>query len=206
MAIITLPTDLKISRQIWGQKRYDVSFQNGDTGAGQSRILAPPRWITNIVSPQAMQITPSAAWRAMILDLKGRINQLAVHNINTPAPAGTLRGSLTLTAAAAQYVSTFTLTGGATQAFKTLLRGDWIGLGAGSQSQLVSVSADAIADASGVMTVSIAQPLRYTQASGATVIWDKPTALFRVTGDASQWESQPLYQGGYSLDMLESWE
>lgn len=206
MAVITLPVGLIVDRQSWGQKRFDLRFQSGDSGAGQSRILAPPRWTTAISSIAGLPAADSAVWRAMVLALQGQINQLAVYDLSNPAPAGTLRGSLVLTAAAAAGATTISLTGGAGQAVKTLLAGDWLGIGAGSTRQLVSVAADVTTDASGSAVVAIAQPSRYLQASGSAVVWDKPTALFRVTGDTSNWQADGWLQGGYSLDLMESWE
>lgn len=206
MAIITMPTGLQIVRQSWGQKRFDLRFQNGDSGAGQSRILAPPRWTTSISSQAELNQANSAIWRAMILDLQGQLNQLAVYDIINSAPQGTMRGTLTLTSQATAGATGLSLSGGATQAGKTLLRGDWLGIGSGSTRQLVSVAADVTADGGGNASFSIGQPVRVTQAFGTSVIWDKPTALFRLTTDANTWEARSINQGSYSLDLMESWE
>ena len=205
MAIKTLPAGIVINRQTFGQKRFDMTFQNGDSGASQSRVLAPPRWVTSINCHPDLTAEESATWRAMMLGLKGRINQLAIGDLLNPAPRGTLRGTLTLSAAAAAGAGTLTITGGAGQAGNTLLLGDYISVGAGATVQLVTVGAAATANASGVIVVEIDQPMRFAQASAAAVTWDKPVALFRQTGDSSGWESG-IFQGNYSLDLMESWE
>ena len=206
MAIITMTTGLLITRQAWGQKRFDMRFQNGDSGAGQSRILAPSRWTTSLSSQAELNQANSAIWRSLILDLQGQINQLAVYDIINAAPQGTMRGTLTLAAQATAGATGLTISGGVGQAGTTLKRGDWIGIGSGSTRQLLSVSADAVADASGVIYPYVAQPVRWTQASGSGVTWDKPTALFRTTSDNNSWTAQSINQGGYSLDLIESWE
>lgn len=206
MAIFTLPVGLKVNRQTWGQKRFDLRFQNGDSGAGQSRLLAPPRWMTSISVQQELEVEQSALWRAMVLDLDGQVHQLAVHDLINPAPRGTLRGTLTLTAQAAAGATAISITGGAGQATRTLLRGDWLGIGSGTTRQLLSVGADVTTDAAGAATVPVKPSVRFTQSSGSGVVWDKPTSLFRVIGDTNTWESRGINQGGYSLDLMESWE
>lgn len=57
----------------------------------------------------------------------------------------------------------------------TLLAGDWLGLATG---QLVRVVADATANDSGAMTVSVRHMLRAQAASAGAVTLDRPTALF----------------------------
>lgn len=205
MAINTLPAGILINRQSFGQKRFDMTFQSGDSGASQSRVLAPPRWVTSISCHPDLTAEESALWRSMVLGLKGRINQLAIGDLINPAPRGTLRGTLTLSAAAPAGVGTITLTGGVGQASRTLLPGDYISVGGGSTVQLVTVANLATANSSGVMVVELDQPMRFAQASGAAVTWDKPVALFRQTGDSSGWDAG-VFQGSYSLDLMESWE
>lgn len=205
MAVISLLDPTLVNRQTWGQKRFDLRFQSGDSGAGQSRILAPSRWTTSIASYSDLQAADSAAWRTMILALNGQINQLAVYNISNPAPRGTMRGTLALNASVVAGATTLAITGGAGQASTTLLAGDFIGVGSGSTRQLVTIAADATANGAGLISVTIQQPMRYAQSGGSGVTWDKPTALFRVTGDASSWDAG-VFEGGYSLDLMESWE
>jgi hypothetical protein len=148
----------------------------------------------------------AAIWRDLILRLQGRINQLALYDLGNPAPRGTMRGTLTLNSAAAAGAVTLAVTGGAGQAATTLLAGDWLGIGSGSQRQVVAVAADATADGAGLINVTISQPVRWAQSGGASVVWDKPTALFRQTGDASKWSHERAIRTGYSLDLIESWE
>lgn len=205
MAIITFPPALLVNRQTWGQKRFDLRFQNGDSGAGQSRILAPARWMASISCHADLTAAESAAWRALILDLDGQVNQLALYDQINTAPQGTLRGALTLTAQATAGASALSLTGGAGQAAKTLLRGDWLGIGSGSTRQLVAVAADVTTNGAGTVTVAVKPGVRWTQAISSAVVWDKPTALFRNTASQNSWDAG-VFEGGYSLDLMESWE
>lgn len=206
MSVITLPASLKIQRIEWGQKRFDLRFESGDSGAGQSRILAPSRWTASLICSDYLSQANAAVWRDLILRLQGRINQLELYDIGNPAPVGTMRGTLTLNSAASAGDTTLSITGGAGQAATTLLTGDWIGIGSGTTRQLVSVAADATANGSGVISVTISQPMRWAQSGGASVTWDKPTALFRQTTSDSRWTHERAVRTGYSLDLIESWE
>lgn len=205
MSILALPA-LKIARIEWGQRRFDLRFDNEETGAGQTRILAPPRWTLALIGPQFLHVAEAAMWRDLILRLQGRIHQLAAYDLGNPAPRGTMRGTLTLTSGLAVGATTLPITGGAGQAGTTILAGDWLGIGSGSTRQLVAAAADVTADGSGNASVPISQSARWAQISGSSVVWDKPTALFRQTTSESSWSHEGAIRTGYSLDLIESWE
>lgn len=206
MSILTLPSNLDVMRVDWGQRRYDLRFDNADVGSGQTRVLAPPRWTAGLVCPDQLSQAAAAVWRDLILRLQGRVNQLALYDMGNPAPRGTMRGTLTLNAAAAVGDVTLSVTGGAGQAGTTLLVGDWVGIGSGLTRQLVSVAADATANGSGVIALTISQPVRWAQLIASAVAWDKPTALFRQVGTDASWSHQRAIRSGYTLDLIESWE
>ncbi|MFC5524013.1 hypothetical protein [Polaromonas jejuensis] len=209
MTIYTLPvglSGLKIKRLKFGQKRFDLRFQNGDSGAGQSRILAPPRWTAALVCPDGLSQAEAAIWRNLILQLQGMTHQLALPDLANLTPRGTMRGTLTLSAQANAGDTSLTITGGAGQANATLLTGDWIGIGSGGQRQLLNIAGDYTANGAGVIVVNISQPVRWQQAASSAVIWDGPTALFRQTSTDSSWDYEPGIRNGYSLDLMESWE
>lgn len=206
MAVLSYPAALRAMRLTWGQRRFDLRFENGDSGAGQSRILAPARWTAALTCSDSLTQADAALWRNLILQLQGRIHQLALHDLGNPAPRGTMRGTLALSGAVAAGATSLTITGGVGQALTTLLAGDYVGVGSGATRQLVSISADAVANASGVITVSLAQPSRYAQADASSVVWDKPTALFRQVSPDSTWTHERAIRSGYSLDLMESWE
>lgn len=206
MSIFALPAGLRVGRFEWGQVRADLEFGDGDAGVSQARVLGPPRWTAALVAPPHVSAAHAAIWRDTILALEGRVHQLAVHNMELPQPRGTMRGTLTLASAAAYGTRTLSITGGAGQAAKTLLQGDWVGVGAGSTRQLVSVAADATANGSGVISITVRQALRWAQSSGSAVAWDKPTALFRQRGGSGSWSFERRARSGYALDLVESWE
>lgn len=206
MSVITLPAALRIARVDWGQLRTDLEFGDGDAGVSQARVLAPPRWTVALSPPPHLRADQAALWRDTIFALEGRVNQLAVPYLELLAPRGTMRGTLTLAADAAYGDRTLSVTGGAGQAGTTLLQGDFIGVGTGATRQLVSVAADSTANGSGVISVTVRQPMRWAQSSGSAVAWSQPTALFRQRSSSSSWSYERRQRTGYGLDLVESWE
>lgn len=206
MAILTIPSGLLVRTFNFGQTRFDLEFSNGDTGVSQTRLGAPPRWTAAIVGPQWLTAAEAAIWKDLILRLQGRVNHLAVYDYDQQAPAGTMRGTLTLASSVAAGATSISVTGGAGEAGKTLLAGDWIGIGSGYTRQLVNVAANATANGSGVIALTISQPSRWAQSSGSGVTWDKPTAIFKQRSSSNSWSREGSVRTGYSLDLIENWE
>lgn len=211
MAVITWPTDLQPGvGTAWGQRRYDLTFASEATGAQQDRLLAPPRWQLSIQQPELLTPRQAGQWQAVVLKMRGRVNHLLAPNFGRLQPLGTMRGTLTLQAAAVAGATAISVTGGAGQAGTTLLAGDMLQLGTGvGTSQLVAVVADAVANGSGVISLQVEPPLRYAFSLGAAVAWNRPATYFKASGTASRWsfDSGPglPYTTGMSLDLLEHW-
>lgn len=207
MSIVTLPPNLPVKRQDFGIQTFDLSFSSGDTGSSQVAVLAPPRRTCALVSEERIPLMSEAAmWRSLVHALRGQVNVLAVSDMLQPAPRGTARGVWTALAATAG-ASSLSIQLGVAEAGKTLLQGDWIGVNQGSvHRQLLHVQADAVANAAGLIVVQIEPVLRVTVAAGSAVIWDRPTCLMRKTDAKNNWSSESRTQGGFSLDLMESWE
>lgn len=209
MAIITLPTTLPIGAGSgFGQRRFDLLAQSDSTGAQQTRLLGPPRWTLALQPPDPMRVDEAGQWAALAASLRGRVNVLWAFDPARRAPQGTLRGTLTLAAAAAIGAAALSVTGGAGQAGKTLRAGDLLQLGSGlGTSQLVMVLADATADGSGVVALSVEPPLRTAFSAGAAVTWDTPRAHFRLQSDALAWTYRGggLLASGLAMDFTETW-
>ncbi len=195
MAIIQVPTGLSVARQTWGQQRNDVEFRS-QFGA-QSVEVATPLWVSSITAtPRRVGL-----WHALIMQLRGKSNQLALWNMGRPQPLGTMRGAMTLGTTAIGATSlVITATG---EAAKTLLAGDFLGVGTGLTQQVVMVIADAVSNGSGVITVTTEPPLRNAFTAGSTVTWYRPCALFRRQDSRSQWDIEPGVIKGMMLDLIE---
>ena len=207
MSIITLPPTLPVRSQDFGIRTFDLGFGNSDTGSSQVAVLAPPRRTCALVSEERIpNLAQAAMWRALIHAMDGQVNVLEVSDLLQPAPRGTARGAWTAVAAAAGATS-LSINMGAAQAGKTLLQGDWIGVNQTSVlRQLLHIQADAVANGAGLIVVQFKPALRVAVAAASTVVWDRPTCLMRRTDTQNKWTSASRTQGGFSLDLLESWE
>ncbi len=208
MSIIDLPQGLPVKSQAWGLRSYDQAFSNGDSGASQVAVLGPIRRTCSLVSEEAIPIADEAAlWTGLAHALNGRVNRLAVYDVLRPQPRGTARGSWTAAAAAAAGSDMVVIQAGAGQAGRTLVPGDWVGVNQGGlQRQLLYVRAPVQVDGAGLLSVSVAPALRWAVAAGAAIVWDRPTCLMRQVGTDAKWTSQGSATGGFSLDLIESWE
>lgn len=208
MAVITPPTTLAIGAQRISQVTYDMSETSDATGDMSVRIGGLPRWRMALGTPTPLYPAEMDAWKSLVLRLRGRINHLAMWDAQRPQPRGTMRGTLTLSASAAAGATAISITGGAGEAGRTLLAGDWLQIGTGvGASVLVCMVADATANASGVIAVNVEPPLRYAFASGAAVTWDRPVAYYKRMNGEVGWDNVPMTRGhgGLSLDLIEQW-
>lgn len=112
MSVITLPAGLKMPAGCTiGQQRYDLTESSDSTGSQAARLLGPPRWQMSLRSVDALTLAEAGLWEAMILQLRGRVNHLAMYDPVRSAPAGTLRGAPTLNATASAGASSIVLAG-----------------------------------------------------------------------------------------------
>lgn len=199
MAIVTLPTSLRLGAGSgMGQARFDSVSRSDPTGAEQARLFGPPRWLLRLVQPSNLAAAEAAAWRALLVQLRGRVNHLAAWDPGQLAPRGTLRGSLTLSGGLSVGATSLALSGST----GTLLRGDMLQIGSGlGTSQLVMVTVDGTQAA-----VTFEPPIRTAMSSGTAVTWDRPATHFRVTTESAQWTyARGRVVTGMSLDLMESW-
>lgn len=202
MSVITYTTALGISRMAWALPRRDIAFSS--PFGSQSVEVNVPLWEVSITGPSRNDAN-MGPWKAFLMKLRGKTNQFEVWDVKRPAPLGTMRGTMTLNAEAAQGATTLAIVASGENA-KTLVEGDLLGLGSGTTQQVVMVTADATSNGSGVISVSVEPPLRNTHAAAAAVTWDKPKALFRATQSRFGWE----YTGGSMvkmdvLNLIEDW-
>lgn len=175
MSIVTLPAQFKPSSCALTQFVSQRVSASPFGGSEQAIDLLNDRWLLSCELPNSL--TNSGAWiEAFTGSMRGQVNTVALYHFARPYPTGTMRGTLTLSASAAQGASSLSITGGAGQALKTLLAGDMIGVG----GLLLMVATDCTANSSGVITVTITNRLRVAQSSGESVSWSKPTAMFRM--------------------------
>lgn len=206
MAIITPPANLALGHDCTiGDIRSDSVGGSDPSGWEQAAVYGPPRWKQTLISPQSTSASDAAAWRSMLLGLRGHTNRLAMHPAAHPYPRGTMRGTMTLAASIAAGASTATITAGSGQAAKTLLADDWLQIGIGlGTSQLIRVNADATSDGSGVITITFDHVARLSFASGTAVTWLRPLGYWvRTEADAS-WGYVGRRGGQHQIDLVEA--
>lgn len=199
MSIINFPASLLVSESRWSQLRRDLAF--GGAFGSQSVEVDGPLWEVMIQSPDMLE-RDAGEWQALMMQLRGQTNQLALWNHGRSAPRGTMRGAMTLNTAAAQGAVVLSIIA-ATEVSKTLVAGDMLGLGAGVTQQVVMVTALATSSAGGVISISIEPPLRNAHLIAAAVTWDKPKALFRRRQSTASWDYKNITAGGLGLDLIE---
>jgi hypothetical protein len=167
-------------------------------GSEQAVDLLNDRWLFSLELPPNTPAN-SAQLEAFIAAMRGQVNTVNLWHLARPVPRGTMRGTLTLNAAAAQGASSIVVTGGVGQASTTLLAGDLLGVG----GLLLQVAADATANGSGVITLSLVNRLRSALSSAAAVTWNQPTVPMRMLSSSGM-QYLPGYGGPLQFDFGEA--
>lgn len=207
MSIITFDASLQVVQHPWGQQRNDMAFRSSFGAQGVE--LSSPLWVAALEAPPMNDADPNTgAWQSLLMLLDGQVNQLELWNIVRPAPLGTMRGTMILTDDIAQGATTAQIQASG-QGGKTLLKGDYLGFGSGVTQQVIFLTADAIADVSGNISVNFKPAARNTILTGsppaAVVTWDKPKALFRQKANPSGWNYSGGLVNSIRLDLIEDW-
>jgi len=207
MTIITPSTSIICGRFGFGQHRSDMTEASESTGATATRILGPPRWRLAMESPRQLSVVQLGIWQPMLMKLRGNVNHLAMWDVVQFAPLGTMRGTMTISGTPAAGLNTVTITAGGGQAGTTLKATDWLQFGSGLTSQLVNLTADAVADGSGVIVVTFEPPLRIALTNGSAVTWDRPVAHYKLVNPDFMLNYDPGYltKGSVALDLMEQW-
>lgn len=173
MSTITLPSQFQVTSFVMTQNVVQRVSAAPFGGSEQAIDLLNDRW-TCSCEVQQKNYADASYIEGFIAAMRGQTNVVALYHLARPAPNGTVRGSLTLSATAAQGAQSIVVTG-CSPANGTLLTGDLLGVG----GLLLMVASDCVASG-GVITVPITNVLRSTQSAGAVVTWNKPTATFRL--------------------------
>lgn len=191
MSLITLPASfVPRSCQLNLQTAQRVNASPFG-GSEQAIDLLNDRWVMSVELP-IKKAAPAAELEAFIGAMRGQTNTVNLWHFGRPTVRGTIAGTKTLSAGAAQGASSISIT-----ATGTLLAGDMIGVG----GLLLMVAADATSSA-GVITATLTNRLRTALSSGAAVTTTKPTAAFRLLATSGV-QFVPGYAAGASFDFGE---
>lgn len=212
MPVITLPAGLAVGYDggfQWGQQRYELAGISDAGGASQVRLFGPPRWTVTMRSPRAVSTQEAVQWEALLLKARGRVNHVAVHDVNRPVPRGTLRGAPFLLASLPAGSTSAVIVGATAGSVGTWLQGDPLQFGAGvGTSQLVRVMDDAetvpAASSAGANWVNgsaqtsvwvngTAQVAGWDTSGKVTVTFEPPTRIDFAAGTAVTWNKPVAY-------------
>lgn len=181
----------------WSLVPNTVSFPSPLSGSVQTVEFPGARWKASFLMANLTE-ADSAMLQATLVRLRGRAGRIALHNFARPQPRGTIAGT-PLVMGAGQTGATLAIDG--CTAGTTLLAGDFIGV----NGELKMVVADATADVSGQMSLSIEPPLRSSPADNDPITTDKPTATFMLANDETKWSTAPGLFTSFPVDLVEAW-
>lgn len=167
------------------------------SGAVQTVELTGARWVVGFTLPETSSMAEQAEREALLTEIAGQANRVALKHFRRLVPRGTMRGSPTLSANATAGATTLSIT---TTAGATVLKGDMLKIG----DQLLQVVADATANGSGALSASVRPAVRATVASGQAVSWDGPTALFVMSAAEARIGYRPGAGESLTLEFVEA--
>ncbi len=188
----TAPRDVE-----WTLQSNTIAFQSPLSGAVQTVEFPGARWKVSFVLENLLE-ADAALLRAFGAKLRGRAGRFTLHNFARPTPRGTIAGTPLVKGASQTGVSL--LIDGCTVG-TTLLAGDFIGV----NGELKMVVADATANGSGEMTLTLEPPLRASPADNAAITTTQPTATFMLSEDAWRVVTRPGVLSDFAIDAVESW-
>jgi hypothetical protein len=194
--------NLGVAAFSWTLEEKAIPFKS--VFGSQALVVGSPTWSVEMTG-LPLRHADAGRFRLFVEQLAGYRHQVALWDLSVPQPKGTLRGTLVLVGAHAQGSTSLLISGGSTQAGKTLLAGDRLGLGSGVTQQVLPVIADATADSAGEIVVSVGVPLRNGFSDGAAVEWDRPKALFRQRELAAPLTYVPGATQAWTLSLFEDW-
>jgi hypothetical protein len=157
------------------------------------------RWVLSATLPPRRRRDGTAGVESFCATLAGGINRVRAWHFGTRGmPAGSLRGTPTLSSPAARGNLTLILS---TAAGATLMADDMFSVG----GQLFQVAASCTATGGGALTVPLVNRVRGTIAGGSAVTWYRPTAEFIMPAMQSGTVWQPGRLEAAGVDLVEVW-
>ena len=148
------------------------------------------KWEASVTIPSVHR-DKAAEWKALLVGLKGQVGTFLLGDPDYATPQGTV-SSCTLTGVAGDETVTVVMTG-------TLKAGDYIQLGSGSSAKLHQVLLDQDGDGS----LEIWPALR-SDYSGATVVFNNPKGVFRLSNNVTSWSINNASIYGISFEAVEA--
>lgn len=199
MSLITYPTlsATAPARMRWGQVSNTQVSTSPLSGAVQTIELPGARWKVSVSYPPLLD-ADAALMRAFLVKMRGQANRVDLWPFDQQSPRGTAGGTPLVNGGS--QTGTSLITDGWT-AGATLLTGDFFAVA----TQLFMVAADATADGSGNMTITVEPPIRVSPANNAAITVNKPKARFMLVDPEVAWDVLMRGFADFSFDLIESW-
>jgi len=194
MSVIAVPSGLKPNSFAMRQQTAQISFASPYGGSEQVLDMGNERWMISM-SLANRTFADAARIEAFIAACRGMTNTVALYHWIRKQPRGTMRGTPQTNGVTAGAASILIYT----TAGATLLAGDMFGAG----GLLFQVAADCVANGSGELLTPIVNRVRRDLAPLTPVVWDKPTAPFRLISNSAV-QYIPGYATEVSLDFAEA--
>ena len=148
------------------------------------------KWEASVSIPSVHR-DKAAQWKSMLVGLKGQVGTFLLGDPDYITPQGTV-SSCTLSGSAGDETVTVVMTG-------TLKAGDYIQLGSGATAKLHQV----IVDQNGSGSLEIWPALRANY-STATVTFNSPKGVFRLSTNLTSWSINNASTYGISFEAVEA--
>tara|TARA_R110001592_G_scaffold21893_2_gene87653 strand:+ start:134 stop:721 length:588 start_codon:yes stop_codon:yes gene_type:complete len=148
------------------------------------------KWEASVNIPSVHR-DKAAQWKAMLVGLKGQVGTFLLGDPDYATPQGTV-SSCTLTGSVGDDAVSVVMTG-------TLKAGDYIQLGSGSSAKLHQVLLDQ--DGDGGLEIWPSLRSDYTD---ATVTFDNPKGVFRLSNNVTSWSINNASIYGISFEAVEA--
>ncbi|MDB4296090.1 hypothetical protein N9940_00680 [bacterium] len=148
------------------------------------------KWEASVNIPSVHR-DKAAQWKAMLVGLKGQVGTFLLGDPDYATPQGTV-SSCTLTGSAGDDTVSVVMTG-------TLKAGDYIQLGSGPSAKLHQVLLDQ--DGDGDLEIWPSLRSDYTD---ATVTFDNPKGVFRLSNNVTSWSINNASIYGISFEAVEA--
>ena len=191
---LTLPTATGIKSIKWTMVTATAYSESPFTFAGQTHAYTGERWEADITLPR-MKRANAEQWISFLASLRGRFGSFLLNDPDATSPRGTATAA-TISGSAGDRTVSATVTSG-----DTLLAGDYIQLGTGSDSTLHKVIVDFTGTGSAA-DLEIFPALRKTRSSVSADL-TSASGLFRLSSNESSWDANDVSTYGITFGAVE---
>ena len=191
---LSLPTATGIKSITWTMVNSVSYSESPFTFEGQVHAYNGERWEADITLPK-MKRANAEQWISFLASLRGRYGTFLLNDPDATSPRGTATAA-TISGSAGDRTVSATVTSG-----DTLLAGDYIQLGTGSDSTLHKVVANFTGTGSAA-NLEIFPALRKTRSSVSADL-TSAAGLFRLNSNETSWNADDVSTYGISFGAVE---